>query len=355
MKVLHVTRCTAGPRAYGGFNRSRQILETLSLHGIDCTTVDLFAPDFGERAGNLRAGLALALRRGFPAPRSYARLWIAGRYHRLLATALARSPAVHPVLIWENTQDDLLAHAAAQLGLKVVALPHDLVALNRPAGRETWPALAREVRGLAGCAGLFTISLEERWLLRLLGGAAEWLPYYPPAEIESLLLQVRRQRRPAVNAPILILGSTSNPQTRAGLAHQLQLLRAAGPTFGRRVVLAGNGTSDLAALAGPDIEVRGTVGDDELAALMTEAAVLWTYQAAGTGALTRVVESLVAGLPVAGGGVALRSTGHLAHVYPAETVAELNALLPSLPAIATPPVRPLRAEREFAGRVKALA
>jgi hypothetical protein len=355
MKVLHVTRCLAAPRAYGGYNRSRQILEALSLHAVDCIPVDLFAPDFGGRTGNLRAGLALAWQRGFPAPRTYARLWIAGHYHRLLAAAVARQPAVHPVLIWENTQDDLLAYAAARLGLRVVALPHDLVALNRPAGPDTWPALAREVRGLAGCNGLFTISLEERWLLRLLGCAAECLPYYPPAEIESLLLQVRQQRRPAVNAPVLILGSTSNPQTRAGLAHQLQLLRDAGSALGRRIVLAGNGTSDLAELAGPGVEVRGTVGDGELSTLMAEAAVLWAYQAAGTGALTRVVEALVAGLPVAGGGVALRSTGHLSHVYPAGTVAELMALLPSLPAVAARPARPLQAERDFAGGVKALA
>jgi glycosyltransferase involved in cell wall biosynthesis len=259
------------------------------------------------------------------------------------------------VLIWENTQDDLLAHAAARLGLKVIALPHDLVALNRATIHEPWRALAREVRGLAGSDQVITIALEERWLLRLLGCPARWLPYYPPAAVEASLRRARLLRRPAAHAPILILGSTANPQTRAGLEHQLQLLRAAGPIAGRRVVLAGNGTADLTDLAGKNIEVRGAVSDGELTTLMAEAAVLWTYQAAGTGALTRIVEALIAGVPVAGGGVALRSTAHLAHVYPAETVAELAALLPSLPAVAAQPARPTAAEQEFIGQVKALA
>ena len=191
MNIFHVTRCIAAPRAYGGFNRSQQILGILSRQGINCMSIDLFAEDFGGRAGNLRAGLALALRRGFPKPRSYSRLWVAGHYHRLLASALARQPAIRPVLIWEDTEDDLLAYAATQLGLKVIAIPHDLVTLNRPASREPWPDLAREVRGLARSHGLFTISEEERWLLQLLGCSAGWLPYYPPAALETSLLRAR--------------------------------------------------------------------------------------------------------------------------------------------------------------------
>ena len=149
MNIFHVTRCLAAPRAYGGYNRSQQILGILSRQEIHCMSINLFAEDFGGRAANVRAGLALVLRRGFPQPRSYSRLWIAGHYYRLLASALARQPAIRPVLIWENAEDDLLAHAATQLGLKVIAVPHDLVALNRPANPKTWPDLAREVRGLA--------------------------------------------------------------------------------------------------------------------------------------------------------------------------------------------------------------
>ena len=355
MNIFHVTRCVSAPRPYGGFNRSQQILGILSRHGINCRSIDLFAAEFGHRGPNLRAGLALALRSDFPQPRTYSRLWIAGHYHRLLAAAIAREADMRPVLIWENTEDDLLASAAQQLGLKVIAVPHDLVTLNRPTHGDTWPDLAREVRGLSRSDALFAISLEERWLLQLLGCSAGWLPYFPPAALETSLLRTRAQRRPAADAPILMLGSATNPQTRAGLEHQLKLLRAVSPALGRKVVLAGNGTQDLAALAGENVEMRGAISDSELTTLMAEAAVLWTYQAAGTGALTRVVEALLAGLPVAGGGVALRSTAHLADVFPVETIAQLHQLLPLLPVVAAQPLPPTQAEEDFVKTVTALA
>lgn len=355
MNVFHVTRCIATPRAYGGFNRSQQILGILARHDIHCLPIDLFSEEFGDRSGNVRAGLAPALGANFPQPRSYARLWTAGRFHRMLAASQARHPDVRPLLIWESTGDELFGYAAAQMGLKVVALPHDLVTLNRVPAPEPGPELAREVLGLKRCDGLFTISREEQWLLGLFGCPADFLPYFPPAALEASLLRARQNRRPPANAPILLLGSISNPQTRAGVEHQLQLLRSAAPAPGRRVILAGNGTEALAALAGANVEVRGAVSDEALATLMAESAVLWTYQAAGTGALTRIVEALLAGLPVAGGGVALRSTAHLRDVYPVETVAELAALLPLLPPVAAQPVPPLQAEQELVKKVTALA
>jgi hypothetical protein len=228
------------------------------------------------------------------------------------------------------------------------------VTLNRAVAPEPGADFTREVRGLVHSDSVFTISLEERWLLRLFGCSADYLPYFPPAAVEESLLRARQNRRPAADAPILLLGSVTNPQTRTGLEHQLRLLRAAAPALDRRVILAGNGTQDLAPLAGANIEVRGAVSDEDLTTLMAETAVLWTHQAAGTGALTRVAECLIAGLPVAGSGVALRSTSHLSDVYAVETVDDLRRLLPTLPRVAVRPLPPSQAEREFAEKVTAL-
>ncbi len=352
---FHSTRCLPGARAYGGVNRSQQLLHVLQAAGGQPVPLNLFPNEHADRNGNLRAGLALALRRDFPGARTYSRIWTAGRYARLLGAARFANPGTPPLLLWENTADDLLAHAARSAGFQVVALPHDMVALNREGKGDRLPAFNEEIRALARTLATFTISEEENWLLRLFGCDSEWLPYHPSPLVEAPLLATRANRRPGPNAPVLILGSISNPQTRAGILHQLEMLRACPGIVGRQILLAGNDTDTLAPLIPPGVTLLGSASDDVLQDLLQTCAVIWIYQHTGTGALTRVVETLLAGLPVAGGGLALRSAHHHPDVHPADTPDDLARLLPFLPSCARQPRRPIAAETLFARKIRLLA
>lgn len=352
--VLHSTRCIAGAQAYGGVNRSLQVLAALERGGGAPVKIDIYDKDVSHRLANLRAGLSLASQKSFPGSRTYARLWTAGRFSRILNRARKAHPDCAPVLLWENTQDILLAHAAMAAGLRVIALPHDIVALNECGKSDRHSAFHDEVKTLARTDYVFPISEEENWMLRLFGCTSEHLPYHPESSLERSLLACRARRQPAPDAPILILGSVTNPQTRAGILHQLQLIKESPGVITRPILLGGNGTESLAAQIPPGVKLCGSLSADELNRLLEISAAIWIYQHVGTGALTRVVEMLLAGLPVVGGGLALRSTRQHADVYQADTPEELALLLPRLPTHAKLPERPLKAEKVFIDRIRKL-
>lgn len=349
--VFHSTRCLPGARPYGGVHRHRQILHLLSLGGIQPVSLDLFDRSTRGRASNILSGLPLLFSARFPASRTLSTLWSTGRFSRIVRRAIAAHPGCRPLLLWENTSDPLLAHAALGAGLRIIALPHDFVSLNRPSASVSLRSFGQELGLLRRVHSVQTISEEETILLRLVGCEADWLPYFPAPDLEADFHNIRAARCPADDAPLLILGSTVNPQTREGILAQLAQLAATSKPFPRRVLLAGNGTASLHPHIPPGVTLLGPITDAELRKLLPTVVALWVNQYAGTGALTRIPEMLLAGVPVIGSGVALRSARHLASTYQADSMAAIESILPTLPRIATAPFRPTEAEARFVARV----
>jgi hypothetical protein len=76
------------------------------------------------------------------------------------------------------------------------------------------------------------------------------------------------------------------------------------------VMLAGYGTEALAGDAPPRVRVLGGQSWEALTDLLAGAAALWVHQAPMSGALTRIPEALIAGVPVVANGWGAR--GHAA-------------------------------------------
>lgn len=247
-------------------------------------------------------------------------------------------------------------------GVPVVAACTDLQSLARwqvtPEGQ--MPLLTKELQWLAACDLVITISHEETYLLRNVGAKALFLPYYPQEPMTSRLLAIRRARRDAAPSSVLLLGSGGNQATIDGMAaimrawHELDLadqgvaLRVAG--FGtealQRAVPAGaRGVTLLGSLSAGDL-------DRELAGTLA----CLCHQEDGAGALTRIMDLLVAGVPVLASQHAARSYHHIPGVYEYTTIRELVAQLPLVRAAA--PVVPLPPEpdvTEARARIAALA
>jgi len=151
------------------------------------------------------------------------------------------------------------------------------------------------------CDSIFTISHEECWLLRLFGFNAYYLPYYPPKEVEVLMLNIREERQTRTNGPIkkvLLLGSAANPPTYDGMMEIITFYQEYKPDTVFNI--AGYQTEKLKKYIPDESQMilSGTLSIDRLKEVMIDTDVALIHQTPSTGAVTRVTEMLIAGIPI---------------------------------------------------------
>lgn len=254
-----------------------------------------------------------------------------------------------------------LVRVATRRSLRIIALPHNIEALiphHFPIHIDVdkaGPALATELRWLARTAAVWTIGRLDQELFQLFGIAADLLPYAPPQTRAAELLQIRARRAAAPGAHLLILGTAHNPPTRAGMVEQMAMLQQlAGFTALPPVVVAGYGTEALADTPVPGVSFLGSRSWTELQQLLVDAQALWVHQAPMSGALTRIPEALVAGVPVLANGWAARGHAPMAGMQVYADTADFLGRLQSLPSGFAPPDSG-PAEARFIAALQALA
>ncbi len=256
------------------------------------------------------------------------------------------------ILLWEVTRprNQAVPFLARKCGYSVIALPHNLESLVpdvTPGHRELIGRhFERELLGLRAADAIFTISREEQWLLLLHELTPFYLPYFPIEEIVNNLMEMRSRRQSAGAKRLLILGTAWNVPTQLGMIELIEMLRnlPGGPTM--PVDIAGFGTEQLQGkLDGTACCLHGGVDDGKMKELLTNARAVLVHQRSGAGALTRIPEMLLGGLPVIANGMAARSWGGLAGLYVYDTPAELSALLQRPLPVPEAPQRPVSAEQ----------
>lgn len=353
-----------GKHGYGGNHRTRQLADLVDQAGFEIVDV----PDTVETT---------RWERYYHGLRCW---WAYSEYETAYADETLPSPTGHRFLRYAKTFEAhpeaafLLQeephfsayHAAREAGLPVVAAPHNLETIHRGGSPDvlkgTGPAysLLNEVKHLALSDLAVCISREEQWLLNNCGVTTDFLPYYPPDEKAQSLRGVADRRRstsPRDNR-YLVLGSVHNQPAYQGVLEQLRLLqRIWQDRRSFHVDVAGYGTDriredlDL----GDGFQIHGTVSPDHLHDLQTATTAQLIHQSYGLGALTRVPEALIAGIPVLANAHAARSAYDLDGVYVYQDGPELADLIgQSLPP-PSPLQRPGEAEERFIRRVRSLA
>lgn len=300
-QLVCITKFKLDPFSDGGSKRSVQIREMLKESGIpyidDFFVLPKNTPKLTLVKWSLRA--VSFIRKHYP-KHSIKSL---SRYFRLVKYYALRIPIVldkykdqDVEFLWENTNDRDMLYLMKATGHRVMALPHNIESLVR---NHSIMALGAEVANLKCCDAVFTISKEETWLLRLLGLNAHYLPYYPPSEAEAFFLSIRDRRElRATNShkKYALLGSVTNPPTRTGMQTLIDFVATKELPFD--LMIAGYQTESLTKVIHPRISFLGTLSNEELEKLLIEVDGLIIYQPPTTGALTRIPEMLVAGIPV---------------------------------------------------------
>jgi hypothetical protein len=349
----------AGNEVHGGQLRSQQLAGLIGRAFPDMALVTAEnprrQPGPALAALGLRAGLETL---GGIAPlEAFFTAWV-----EKLVARLGLAPG--DILFFDADQryGPAVARVAARHRLRVVALPHNVEALipyhwpiriDIPA---TTRALARELGWLAGVEQVWAIGRLDCDIFQLFGIKARHLPYTPPVARHAELAAIRSARQTTPPAHILVLGTAHNAPTRAGMIEQLALLRRLGAPLPLPVIVAGYGSDLLAAdaqgIAG--VSIAGPQDWPQLVELMTGAAALWVHQAPMSGALTRIPEALIAGVPVIANGWAARGHPALAGLSTYDDDAGFAAAIAALPTgFAAPDAG--AAEADFIKAIAALA
>jgi hypothetical protein len=330
----------------GGHRRARQLLDLLRRQGEEVTLAFPVRDTIG--AGLRRADWSTVadymrfVRRG-----PLTRLRVAASFARNYGDwrrGLERYPRAR-VLVWEDTANTHTLRAAKDAGLRVVAVPQNIESLvpglrDARTGQSLPWSLEHEVHQLSRADRVYTISREEQWLLRLRGVAAEYLPFFPDPPQRQRWLNLRRERRMNRDAldRYLVLGSAVNPPTRAGMAELLTWLTASPSASLSPVKVIGYGTEIFRDLQNGQVEVLGTLNDEALEEHLLRARAVILHQPAAVGALIRVSEMLLAGVPIFANAIAARSTSQYHGVVVYESFAELGSMLTNCELPESPPV-----------------
>lgn len=332
----------------GGHRRTAQIDELVRLAGFAVKDVK---PLPSTRLERYQLGIRFLLRNSFPIS-SVRTAAVCGHEYLNHKTNFEQHLG-KKVILWEKTVTFTTVHAAKEFGFKVIALPHNIESLvpgqSDPYTHKPLPeSLENELQHLAKADAIFCISREEQWLLKLRGIDADFLPYYPAKPILEELLKVRELRQDSQKKRFLILGSANNSPTYQGMLQQIEWLSQINDKDEFEVDIAGYCTELLAPHCNhPKFNLIGAVDAQKLHYLMLNAKAVLVHQQAGAGALTRIPEMLIAGIPIIANSNACRSAYDYPGIYCYDNQSELVGLINRT--FEDPPLlnRPLDAEQRF--------
>lgn len=339
--IVRHSRFESNPFGDGGAKRSAQIEELLEQAGIAYSNDEFVLPKGEPISVQLRwliAGIRFVMHHfSLKEIRTISNGMAMAKYFGLRIPLFEKYANKEVCFLNEDTTSGAFGYPymAKSIGKKMVAVPHNLeslccVGIDLQSGKPMLEWLPEDIKRLKMCDAVFCISKEETWLLRIFGANAHYLPYYPPKEAETYLLNIRKKREGRSCNGILkflVLGSAENPPTLQGMEEVLAYL-GSHEKLPFEVHVAGYKTEELLnQVDHPQLVYHGTFSKEELERQLVETDALVINQSATSGALTRIIEHLIAGIPVVASFGAARDYFHSKDVHVFYSMDELMALL----------------------------
>ena len=196
-----------------------------------------------------------------------------------------------------------LVRKLKKLGIPVIASCQNIESLSygQVSLKNQKEIFASEIDTLALCDLAVTISREDAWLLNCFNIRTFYFPYFPPQTVRDRLLAIRGRRRNHKKKNIILLGNAGNIATRKGMRKAIEYWQANNlESLAGKLLVAGYETDihfkNIKSY--PGIEFLGPLSNNELDKKLAGVKACLCYQEDGGGALTRIGEMLLAGIPV---------------------------------------------------------
>jgi hypothetical protein len=321
MRVLFLSQATPGPMSGGGPRRSHQLWHELNecfgAENVVLASAGEFVLPYAVPPGRLqklfsmvsskiRGGTKTLSRFENPGPATTVQ-----NYRRLVESSKP------DVVLVESADVHYLAEINNDYGLKTVSAPwslealtnklvHLITAFRRPvcdteiSGRvaDAFRHLAEDLLSGAKCEKIWALSRLECGFLKGVGLPSAYLPYYPVGDAELYLERIRLQRSPRHGTFLICGGSIT--QNAVGLQHFLQQLQPADVPSGAKIVIVGMRELPAQWIShlNDEVEFRGYLSDEDFCSLLSQSQAVLIPQNCGFGCMTRVADSLRAGVPV---------------------------------------------------------
>lgn len=231
--------------------------------------------------------------------------------------------------------DYTLIFACVQLGIKIIGLPHNLESLVYGQKSEINNKIApnwfnQEIAILRLFTKIYVISREEYWLLSLYNIKVNYLPYQPSKKVVETCLEVRELRKLTSQNFYLSIGTAANLPTLEGFKELIFYFEEA--RIKEDLVIAGFYTErldDYFTNISPNIKLKGALNSEELKFVLANCKAIIIYQKPTTGALTKIPELLLCGIPVVCNNAAARNFFNVKGVNVFNSKEELKTLLES--------------------------
>jgi hypothetical protein len=315
LKIFRYTEFKSNPFGHGAEKRTAQIGEILSDSGVDyeiiksidskkVSTLFLFKKFLAHfiTIGNVFNPIIFKNIRVF-----FKFIFNSVKAEELFAYKFKKG---NKLLLWEYTRSNFfyIPGAARGMDLKTIAFPHNIESLvpnqgSAISGKKAPDWFKEEIKYLSLCDLVFCISKEDTNLLNLFGINAYYLPYYPVHEAENALLRIREKRTKRIEEnkklKLLMLGSADNQPTRLGMNDRIKTINKRN-LDNIELIIAGFKTELLNKETDINSKVSflGTISNEQLEMLLSEVDLILIHQPATTGALTKIPEMLIAGIPV---------------------------------------------------------
>jgi glycosyltransferase involved in cell wall biosynthesis len=215
--------------------------------------------------------------------------------------------------------------------IKIIGVCHNIESLSegQTALNKQVKLFLKEIKVLSLCDLVITISREEHFLLNNLNIKSYHLPYYPIDIIKEGLLKIRTARKNTIKKDLLLLGTALNHPTRLGMEKVISSWVKLHPDENDiKLLVAGYGTEQLSIPGNcSNIELLGPVSNHQLEYLLSTVIACLCYQEKASGALTRIMEMLIAGIPVIANTMACRSYYDLSGVIEIKNLDEVDDAL----------------------------
>lgn len=240
------------------------------------------------------------------------------------------------LFIWEpnySYDDYFIPLLCRAYDIKIIALPHNIESLvlhrkSAISGRISPSWFHEELTILKSCDVIFTISLEDQWLLSLYGLTVNYLEYMPSANVIQHCKTINKKRHKAKsNDSFLMLGTAHNTPTADGMRAVIDYVIEKKIQF--NLIIAGYGTEDLVKEYKElplNVKILGSVNIDDLSSLLVSCKALLVYQKNATGVLTKLQEFVLAGIPIIANNISLRSFHNINGLHNINSLEDLNNL-----------------------------
>lgn len=207
-----------------------------------------------------------------------------------------------------------LVEYLGKTGIPIVALCQNIESLSYSQLKSKNQArlFDKEIDLFRRCSLVVTISREETILLRNFDIPALYFPYYPVTAIEERMLSIREKREQGSKENFLLVGNVGNKVTLDGMTAVIEYFKSQPQLLGKEKLLVAGYWSPqfLKITGGPGIDILGDIPNGELDEILRQTRAMICYQEYGSGALTRIMEMLLAGVPVLANTHAARSYYH---------------------------------------------